>query len=340
MRRGLWPRFYCMGCGPLPWESSLDSAEPLRWHGFSRVSCIRRPPTTRRCLHWPPSYLRQLPPRRAWGPRGELHGWIQQAPCGWSNRVPHARWQELFHAPFHVRCVRAPGGSPARTHRPPATTLNCARGGILAAVVESASVAAQQSVRIPQPVPRNVAVDTYRGFVMLLMMGEVLELARVAAAYPGNWFWSFLAWNQTHVSWAGCSLHDTIQPGFSFLVGVALPYSIASRMAKGGAFGNLFLHALWRSFLLAAMGIFLRSMHSPQTYFTFEDTLTQIGLGYPVLFLLAWKPPKWQWIALGLLLFGYWLAWALYPAHQPGAFTGFLAHWNKGDNFGNAADVW
>uniref|UniRef100_Q01XB5 DUF5009 domain-containing protein n=1 Tax=Solibacter usitatus (strain Ellin6076) TaxID=234267 RepID=Q01XB5_SOLUE len=187
---------------------------------------------------------------------------------------------------------------------------------------------------------RNLAIDTYRGFVMLLMMAEVLQLSRVAKALPGSAFWSFLAYHQTHVEWAGCSLHDTIQPGFSFLVGVALPYSIAARLAKGGAFRAMFLHALWRSFLLIALGIFLRSTHAPQTYFTFEDTLTQIGLGYPVLFLLAWRPPRWQWIAFGMLLSGYWLAWALYPAHEPGFYSGFLAHWNKGDNFGNAFDVW
>ena len=192
----------------------------------------------------------------------------------------------------------------------------------------------------PVKAQRNLAVDTYRGFVMLLMMAEILQLSRVARALPGNAFWSFLAYHQSHVPWAGCSLHDTIQPGFSFLVGVALPYSIAARMARGGTFRVLFLHALWRSFLLAALGIFLRSTHAPQTYFTFEDTLSQIGLGYPILFLLAWRPPKWQWTALGILLFGYWLAWALYPAQQAGAFTGFLAHWNKGNNFGNAVDVW
>src|SRR5260370_30472907 len=98
---------------------------------------------------------------------------------------------------------------------------------------------------------------------MLLMMAEVLQLSRVAKALPGNPFWSFLAWNQTHVEWAGCSLHDTIQPGFSFLVGVALPYSIAARIAKGGAFRPMLLHALWRSLLLIALGIFLRSIHAP-----------------------------------------------------------------------------
>jgi hypothetical protein len=76
---------------------------------------------------------------------------------------------------------------------------------------------------------------------------EVLRLSLVAAAYPSSIFWKVLAYNQTHVEWFGCSLHDTIQPGFSFLVGVALPYSLASRMAKGARFAELFGHALWRS---------------------------------------------------------------------------------------------
>ena len=205
-----------------------------------------------------------------------------------------------------------------------------------------------------QLAPRNVAVDAYRGLVMVLMMAEVLHLAKVASAYPGNWFWAILGYNQTHVEWAGCSLHDLIQPSFSFLVGVALPYSIASRLRKGQTFGYLFAHALWRSLILIALGIYLRSMHSTQTYFTFEDTLTQIGLGYPFLFLLGFRSERWQWGAFGALLFGYWLAWALYPA--PGAgfdytavgvpqnwahnFAGFAAHWNKNSNLGNAFDQW
>src|SRR5499425_1228633 len=138
----------------------------------------------------------------------------------------------------------------------------------------------------PQPESgRNLALDAYRGFVMLLMMAEVLQLARVAAAYPSSIFWKVLAFNQTHVEWFGCSLHDTIQPGFSFLVGVALPYSIASRMAKGARFGELFWHALWRSLVLVALGVFLRSMDHSMTYFAFEDTLSQIWFAYSFLFL-------------------------------------------------------
>jgi len=132
-------------------------------------------------------------------------------------------------------------------------------------VPRPASAKADSNNALPAPtlVQRNIAVDVYRGFVMFLMMAEVLQLARVARAYPESWFWSILAYNQTHVEWAGCSLHDLIQPSFSFLVGVALPYSIASRMTKGATFRQLFLHTLWRSILLTALGVFLRSTHAP-----------------------------------------------------------------------------
>jgi predicted acyltransferase len=205
------------------------------------------------------------------------------------------------------------------------------------------------------PTPRNVAVDAYRGLVMLLMMGEVLRFADIARAFPNSGFWHVLAWNQTHVEWAGMSLHDTIQPGFTFLAGVSLPYSIRSRMRKGESFPHMLVHTVWRSVLLIALGIFLRSTSGPITYFTFEDTLTQIGLGYTFAFLVAFAKPRWQWIATASILFAYWLAWALYPA--PGAnfnyaavgvpadwhqhlFSGFAAHWNKNSNLGQAFDVW
>src|ERR1700733_13680302 len=201
---------------------------------------------------------------------------------------------------------------------------------------------------------RNLAVDAYRGLVMLLMMGEVLQFSKVYAYFNPSLLWKILAFNQTHTELSGCSVHDMIQPSFSFLVGVALPYSIRSRQRKGTAFPKMLAHTVWRSLLLVALGIFLRSMNSTQTYFTFEDTLTQIGLGYTFLFLLAFRPTRDQWIAFGALLFGYWLAWALYPL--PGSnfnyaaagvpsdwhhlYTGFRAHWNKNSNLGQAFDLW
>lgn len=219
------------------------------------------------------------------------------------------------------------------------------------AITQPAQSSLPAAVSVP---PRNVAVDAYRGLVMLLMMGEIMKFWAVARAFPDSLFWHVLAWNQTHVEWAGMSLHDTIQPGFTFLVGVALPYSIASRVKQGQSFHRQLLHTVWRSLILIAVGIFLRSTHSPQTNFTFEDTLTQIGLGYSFAWLLAHYRPRVQWTAFGVLLFGYWLAWDLYPAPGPSfnwaavgvpadwpqKFTGFAAHWNKNSNLGQRFDVW
>jgi heparan-alpha-glucosaminide N-acetyltransferase len=201
---------------------------------------------------------------------------------------------------------------------------------------------------------RLASIDAYRGLVMFLMMAEALRLSAVAKALPGSAIWGFLAYHQSHVPWIGCSLHDLIQPSFSFLVGVALPFSIAARMAKGSTFRKMAGHAFWRAFLLIALGIFLRSIGKSQTYFTFEDTLTQIGLGYGFLFLLGFRPKRDQWIALGLILAGYWLAFALYPlpaadfdytkvgVTQEGQqiLSGFAAHWNKNSNLAWAFDTW
>jgi uncharacterized membrane protein len=49
------------------------------------------------------------------------------------------------------------------------------------------------------PPSRLAAIDAYRGFVMLLMMAEVLRLRRVAQALPESGVWKFLAAQQSHV---------------------------------------------------------------------------------------------------------------------------------------------
>jgi hypothetical protein len=49
------------------------------------------------------------------------------------------------------------------------------------------------------------------------MMAEVLRFSEVAQSFPGKLAWKILSYNQSHVEWAGCSLHDMIQPSFSFL---------------------------------------------------------------------------------------------------------------------------
>jgi heparan-alpha-glucosaminide N-acetyltransferase len=228
------------------------------------------------------------------------------------------------------------------------------RDSAIASFLEPAPPGEQKSAESHRPVDRLASIDAYRGLVMLLMMAEVLHFCAVAARLRGNRFWAFLCHHQSHVEWVGCSLHDLIQPSFSFLVGVALPFSLAHRVRQGQSVARMTIHALWRSMILAFLGIFLRSRGGPQTNFTFEDTLTQIGLGYPFLFLLGFCSRRIQWAALALILVGYWGAFAMYPAptevfsfstvgvdqdwhHHP---HGFAAHWDKNSNLAWAFDSW
>jgi predicted acyltransferase len=219
--------------------------------------------------------------------------------------------------------------------------------------VESPQICAPVSAA-KAPSVRLVSIDAYRGLVMFLMMAEVLEFCDVSSKIPASGFWKFLCREQSHVEWVGCSLHDLIQPSFSFLVGVALPFSIARRAVEGQSQWRRTLHAFWRALVLVLLGVFLRSLNHRQTYWTFEDTLTQIGLGYGFLYLLALRSVRIQWIALAVILVGYWLAFALYPLPGPdfnwsnagvtpdwvNQLTGFAAHWNKNTNAAWAFDTW
>lgn len=228
-------------------------------------------------------------------------------------------------------------------------------------MIESAQIASPvaeapvaEPRRIAEGVTRLVSLDAFRGMVMTLMLGERMRLPEVARAFPHSAMWALIAFNTEHVDWQGCSLHDLIQPAFSFLVGAALPFSIASRKRRGEAFGHMFGHAVRRALILIFLGIFLRSLTSPQTYFTFEDTLTQIGLGYVFLFLLGFTRARTQVVVLILILICFWAAFALYPAPGPQFeyarvgvpqnwthnYTGFLSHWNKNSNLSWAFDVW
>ena len=221
---------------------------------------------------------------------------------------------------------------------------------------------ASVSVAAPPPQPaapaatttRLASIDAFRGFVMFLMLAEIMRLWTLHRAFPDSKFWALVAYNTTHVPWQGCSLHDLIQPAFSFLAGASLPFSILSRRNKGDSFGRLLAHAVWRSAALILLGIFLRSLSRPTTYWTFEDTLTQIGLGYPFLFLLAFASLRMQVITFVAILVGFWAAFVWYPvpptgfdytqvgvpANWPHLYSGFLAHFNKNSNVAWAFDVW
>jgi heparan-alpha-glucosaminide N-acetyltransferase len=200
---------------------------------------------------------------------------------------------------------------------------------------------------------RLMSLDAYRGFVMLLMISAGLYMSKVSKSFPESGVWQFLGYQTDHAAWRGCTLWDLIQPSFMFMVGVALPFSVINRQGRGEPFSKLFLHAMWRAFALVMLGVFLSSSGRRQTDFNFVIVLSQIGLGYPFLWLLAWTKPRTQFMAACAVLLLSWAAFAFYPlpakdfdfaavnaAAATQQFSGFESHWAKNANAFSAFDRW
>ncbi len=205
----------------------------------------------------------------------------------------------------------------------------------------------------PGTTSRLVSLDTYRGLVMLLMASDGLRFGQVAHSFPDSRVWQFLARQTDHVRWQGCTLWDLIMPAFLFMVGVALPYSIASRRRRGQGSARLFAHAVWRSVVLVLLGILIMSNGAHRTNFNFINVLAQIGLGYWIVFLLTERSFRTQAIVCVAILAGYGLWFYSYrlpepsfnfasvgvPArwHHPEAIA---AHWDLNTNPAAAFDRW
>jgi predicted acyltransferase len=215
---------------------------------------------------------------------------------------------------------------------------------------------------VPPPVAekpaRLVSLDAYRGFIMLAMASAGLAIPAVANKhFPNSQVWQFLAFHTEHVAWIGCSFWDLIQPSFMFMVGVALPYSYASRKFKGDSDSWIYVHALWRSLALVLLGVFLStdSTHT-MTNWVFPNVLCQIGLAYPFLFLLVGRRVAVQLGVLALIVVGYTLFFGLWPLPSadfdykavldardwpwPYHLHGWFAHWDKNANPAAYFDQW
>jgi predicted acyltransferase len=204
----------------------------------------------------------------------------------------------------------------------------------------------------PKP-ERLVSLDTYRGFLMLVLATSAFQIHKLAGSVRQGPVWNFLSYQFSHPEWRSCSFWDLVQPSFMFMVGVAVPYSVASRRAKGDSQGRIVGHALWRSIILVLLGVFLSSNGAKQTDWSFVNVLSQIGLGYTFLVLLEGRGLRVQLATLAGILIGYWLCFALYPAAAPDTnwtaigvkseaarLSGFAAHWSMNANFGQAFDLW
>jgi predicted acyltransferase len=124
-----------------------------------------------------------------------------------------------------------------------------------------------------------------------------------------------------HVPWHGATPTDWIFPFFLFMVGVALPFSIASRRRQGASNGEIMRHALTRALILFALGIFEKNFPFLSTTL---DTVRIPGVLQRIAFcylagtaMLLYTTRRQQGIMATVLLIGYWMLLAFVPV--PGA---------------------
>ena len=176
---------------------------------------------------------------------------------------------------------------------------------------------ASSTATVPEPRPaspgRLLSLDAYRGLIMCVLVSNGLGLAALQA-YP-SWHW--LADQVEHTEWTGITFWDLIQPAFTFMVGVAMPFAIAHRRANGASSGDLFRHVCWRAVVLVLLSnVFSTFGSDPPLRLQLINVLSQMAFGYVLCFLILQVRFTWQVAIAVLLLAGQWALFVVFPGPQ------------------------
>ena len=176
---------------------------------------------------------------------------------------------------------------------------------------------------------RLVSLDAYRGFIMLLLVSGGFGLKSLEG-YAG---WQWLAQQVEHAAWEGCTFWDLIQPAFTFMVGMAMPFALARRAAEGASPAQRFRHVAWRAFMLVLLSnIYSNWGARPGTLrLQLINVLSQIAFGYLACYFIIQLKFRWQAVVAGLMLAGYWVLFAAFPGPE--------GPWSKTGNIGAVIDL-
>ena len=149
---------------------------------------------------------------------------------------------------------------------------------------------------------RLLSLDFFRGATMFLLIAEFTHLFSFLhdPSLDGSFIYS-LAEQFHHHPWSGLRFWDLIQPYFMFIVGVAMPYSLANREKRGKSSSQITRHAFQRAFLLLFLGWALYCIGPGRIEFRFQNVLAQLSVTYIFAFLVM-KKRAWVQILFSFLL--------------------------------------
>ncbi len=130
---------------------------------------------------------------------------------------------------------------------------------------------------------RLISLDALRGFDMFWIIGGstmVVALVKVLG-FPENWV-NALALQMTHVKWDGFHFFDLIFPLFIFISGVAIPYSILSKKAKGVPVKKLQYQIIKRSLIIVFIGLSFSLFKFKWEAVRLYQVLWLIGMSYMI----------------------------------------------------------
>jgi predicted acyltransferase len=174
---------------------------------------------------------------------------------------------------------------------------------------------AARDERAPKPSvqPRYLALDAYRGFIMLILVSGGFGLAQLAKQRPE---FAPIANQFDHMPWEWIAFWDLIQPAFMFMVGVAMPFALASRAARGATQNQLFWHVVARSLRLILMSQILISIGQGKMSFQLINVLAQIGITYSLCYLIMQLRFRWQVAIVAFILVGHWALFVAFPGTE------------------------
>lgn len=180
-------------------------------------------------------------------------------------------------------------------------------------VLRESTVAAPESKAPAAKPQRYLALDAYRGFIMVILCSGGFGFAALAKINPS---FAPVANQFEHHDWTWIAFWDLIQPAFMFMVGVAMPFALAMRTAQGMTERRLFWHVVARSLRLILMSQILMSIARGRLHFQLINVLAQIGITYFLCYLIMKLKFTWQAAVAAALLLGHWALFVAFPGTE------------------------
>lgn len=186
---------------------------------------------------------------------------------------------------------------------------------------------------IPISSNRLHSLDALRGFIMVLLAMESTGLYENLHHIMAGGFGEGFINQFFHHPWNGLRFWDLIQPGFMFIAGTAMAFSLKKQADTGMSWQQSFRKTLKRSGWLFFWGVLNYAVRPGGLSFELWNVLTQLAFTTLVAFLIFnWKL-QWQIIfSVGLLL----LTEVLYRFSN---IPGFDQPFTDQHNFGNYMDL-